>query len=81
MLGPLIGVCSRGAKLLLPNDLSPCKFRVFQIDHGLRYCSRRQTLGLELLFDAAIAQFGGAVIEDRLQDPGFVNETFGLELV
>jgi hypothetical protein len=33
------------------------------------------------LFDAAIAQFGSAVIDDGLQDAGFVNETFGLEVV
>jgi hypothetical protein len=36
---------------------------------------------LKLLLDAAIAKFGGSVIEDRLQDASFVDETFGLEVV
>jgi hypothetical protein len=33
------------------------------------------------LLDSAIAQFGRAVIENRLQDAGFVDETFGLKVV
>jgi hypothetical protein len=36
---------------------------------------------LKLLLDSAIAQLGRAVIENRFQDAGFVDETFGLEVV
>jgi hypothetical protein len=36
---------------------------------------------LELLLDAAIAQLGGAVVDDRFQHTRFVDETFGLQIV
>ena len=81
MLGAFVGIGGWRAKLLLPYGLSPCKLRVFQVQHGLRYSAGREALGLKLLFNAPIAQFGGAMVENGRQDAGFVDETFGLEVV
>ena len=81
MFGAFGGICGWRAKLFLPHTLGTLKFRVFQVQHGLRYSAGCESLGLKLLLDAAVTEFGGAMVENGLLDAGFVDETFGLEVV